>query len=126
MALDRDLVLHSWCVQEEWNAPTIVGGRGAHFFDASGRSFLDMSSLAECASLGHQHPALVRAIHPWAPSSRGVLRHASTTAAGGSRKAARFRGWMDRHVLGTRTHAEFLRRLGVPAAEAGPGAEVIQ
>ena len=62
MALERDLVLHSWCVQADWNAPTIVGGRGARFFDASGRSFLDMSSLAECANLGHQHPTVVRAI----------------------------------------------------------------
>jgi taurine--2-oxoglutarate transaminase len=62
MALERDSVLHSWCVQAEWNAPTIVGGRGARFFDASGRSYLDMSSLAECMNLGHQHPAIIRAI----------------------------------------------------------------
>lgn len=62
MALERDTVLHSWCVQADWNAPTIVGGRGARFFDAAGRSFLDMSSLAECANLGHQHPAVVKAI----------------------------------------------------------------
>jgi len=59
---ERDLVLHSWCVQAEWDAPTIVGGRGAHFFDAAGRGYLDMSSLAECSNLGHQHPAVVRAI----------------------------------------------------------------
>ena len=62
MAIERDSVLHSWCVQAEWNAPTIVGGRGARFFDASGRSYLDMSSLAECMNLGHQHPAIVTAI----------------------------------------------------------------
>lgn len=62
MSLERDGVLHSWCVQAEWNAPTIVGGRGAHFWDADGRRYLDMSSLAECMNLGHQHPALIRAI----------------------------------------------------------------
>mgnify|MGYP003587190200 CR=1 FL=1 len=62
MALERDTVLHSWCVQADWNAPTIVGGRGARFFDAAGRSFLDMSSLAECCNLGHQHPAVIQAI----------------------------------------------------------------
>jgi len=62
MAIERDVVLHSWCVQAEWNAPQIVGGRGARFFDASGRAYLDMSSLAECMNLGHQHPAVVRAI----------------------------------------------------------------
>jgi taurine--2-oxoglutarate transaminase len=55
-------VLHSWCVQAQWNAPTIVGGAGAHFWDEAGRDYLDMSSLAECMNLGHQHPALIRAI----------------------------------------------------------------
>jgi taurine--2-oxoglutarate transaminase len=62
MAVERDTVLHSWCVQADWDAPTIVGGRGARFWDAAGRTFLDMSSLAECMNLGHQHPALIRAI----------------------------------------------------------------
>jgi taurine--2-oxoglutarate transaminase len=59
---ERTSVLHSWCVQSDWDAPTIVGGRGARFFAADGRSFIDMSSLAECSNLGHQHPAVVRAI----------------------------------------------------------------
>jgi taurine--2-oxoglutarate transaminase len=59
---ERQTVLHSWCVQTQWQAPTIVGGRGAHFWDAEGRDYLDMSSLAECCNLGHQHPAVVRAI----------------------------------------------------------------
>ncbi len=62
MSLERDTVLHSWCVQAEWDAPTVVGGRGAHFWDAGGRRYLDMSSLAECMNLGHQHPAVIRAI----------------------------------------------------------------
>jgi taurine---2-oxoglutarate transaminase len=55
-------VLHSWCVQADWNAPTIVGGEGARFWDEAGRTYLDMSSLAECMNLGHQHPRLIRAI----------------------------------------------------------------
>jgi taurine--2-oxoglutarate transaminase len=59
---ERDDVLHSWCVQADWNAPTIVGGAGARIVDDAGRSYLDMSSLAECMNLGHQHPAVVRAI----------------------------------------------------------------
>ena len=62
MASERDSVMHSWCVQAEWQAPTIVGGRGAHLWDAAGRDWLDMSSLAECSNLGHQHPAVVEAI----------------------------------------------------------------
>lgn len=62
MIPERRSVLHSWCVQADWDAPTIVGGSGAWFWDADGRRYLDMSSLAECMHLGHQHPALVRAI----------------------------------------------------------------
>ncbi len=59
---ERNSVLHSWCVQTQWQAPTIVGGRGAHFWDDAGRDYLDMSSLAECSNLGHQHPSVVAAI----------------------------------------------------------------
>ncbi len=62
MPNERDTVLHTWCVQLDWNAPTVVGGAGARLFTADGRSILDMSSLAECSNLGHQHPAVVRAI----------------------------------------------------------------
>jgi taurine---2-oxoglutarate transaminase len=59
---ERRTVLHSWCVQTEWDAPTVSGGEGARLFTADGRIILDMSSLAECASLGHQHPRVVAAI----------------------------------------------------------------
>lgn len=59
---ERDTVMHSWCVQADWNAPTIVGGSGARFWDEAGRQFIDMSSLAECSNLGHQHPRVVAAI----------------------------------------------------------------
>jgi taurine---2-oxoglutarate transaminase len=55
-------VLHSWCVQADWNAPTVVGGAGARFWDEDGHVYIDMSSLAECMNLGHQHPGLIRAI----------------------------------------------------------------
>lgn len=55
-------VLHSWCIQSEWNAPTVIGGAGARLHLADGRSILDMSSLAECSNLGHQHPRLIAAI----------------------------------------------------------------
>ncbi len=80
--LERSDVLHSWCVQADWNGPTITGGRGAHFWDAEGRDFLDMSSLAECMNLGHQHPALVRAIQDQA------ARLCFTTSAWGAEPRA--------------------------------------
>lgn len=62
MTVERETVLHSWCVQSQWNAPTVVGGAGARLHLADGRTILDMSSLAECSNLGHQHPRVVAAI----------------------------------------------------------------
>jgi taurine--2-oxoglutarate transaminase len=59
---ERDSVLHSWCMQSAWQAPTVVGGSGAYLELEDGRRLLDMSSLAECSNLGHQHPAVVAAI----------------------------------------------------------------
>jgi taurine--2-oxoglutarate transaminase len=59
---ERDLVLHSGCAQSQWNAPTVVGGAGAWLHLEDGRRVLDMSSLAECSNLGHQHPRVVAAI----------------------------------------------------------------
>ena len=62
MRPERATVLHSWCVQANWDAPTVVGGHGAYLHLTDGRQILDMSSLAECCNLGHQHPRLVAAI----------------------------------------------------------------
>lgn len=62
MTSEREFVLHSWCVPAEWNAPTVVGGRGARLLLEDGRELLDMSSLVECSNLGHQHPSLIAAI----------------------------------------------------------------
>jgi taurine--2-oxoglutarate transaminase len=59
---ERSSVLHSWCTQSQWDAPTVIGGAGAHLHLEDGRSILDMSSLAECSNLGHQHPRVVAAI----------------------------------------------------------------
>ena len=83
MIPERLSVLHSWCVQADWNAPTIVGGEGAWFWDENGRRYLDMSSLAECMNLGHQHPALIRAIREQAEEL------CFTTAAWGAEPRAR-------------------------------------
>jgi taurine--2-oxoglutarate transaminase len=62
MTAERATVLHSWCAQSAWNAPTVVGGAGAWLHLEDGRRVLDMSSLAECSNLGHQHPRVVAAI----------------------------------------------------------------
>ena len=59
---ERETVLHSWCVPANWDAPTVVGGEGAFFHTADGRTILDFSSQSECCNLGHQHPDVVAAI----------------------------------------------------------------
>jgi taurine--2-oxoglutarate transaminase len=83
MTPERRSVLHSWCVQADWDAPTVTGGEGAFFRDEHGRRYLDMSSLAECVNLGHQHPAVVRAIREQAE------RLCFVTAAWGAEPRAR-------------------------------------
>jgi taurine--2-oxoglutarate transaminase len=83
MTPERRSVLHSWCVQADWDAPTVTGGEGAFFRDEHGRRYLDMSSLAECVNLGHQHPAVVRAIREQAE------RLCFVTAAWGAAPRAR-------------------------------------
>jgi taurine--2-oxoglutarate transaminase len=62
VARERETVLHSWCAQSQWSAPTVVGGAGAWLHLEDGRRVLDLSSLAECSNLGHQHPRVVAAI----------------------------------------------------------------
>ncbi len=62
MTDETRFVLHTWTKQSDWNAPTVVGGQGAWFWDSSGKRYLDLSSQAECSNLGHQHPAVVQAI----------------------------------------------------------------
>ena len=80
---ERDTVMHSWCRQTDWNAPTVVGGSGAWLHTADGQRILDMSSLAECNHLGHQHPRIVQAIRDQAATLCFV------TAAWGSEPRAR-------------------------------------
>lgn len=91
MNSERRDVLHSWCVQSAWDAPTIVGGSGAHFWDEAGRRYLDLSSLAECMNLGHQHPAVVRAIQEQAARLCFV-----TAAWGAEPRAALARALLER------------------------------
>lgn len=60
--MEKDYVLHSWCVQNQYDAPVVVGGSGAYFWDMEGNRYLDFSSQAMCNTLGHQHPKVVEAI----------------------------------------------------------------
>jgi adenosylmethionine-8-amino-7-oxononanoate aminotransferase len=43
--------------------PVAVSGRGVEIFDSSARAYLDASGGAAVSSLGHNHPAVLAAIH---------------------------------------------------------------
>ena len=42
--------------------PTVVDGKGAYFWDSTGKRYLDFSSQLANTNLGHQHPRLVEAV----------------------------------------------------------------
>ncbi|NMC14471.1 MAG: aminotransferase class III-fold pyridoxal phosphate-dependent enzyme [Chloroflexi bacterium] len=60
--MEKEFVLHSWCVQNQYNGSVVTGGEGAYFWDMEGNRYLDFSSQAMCNTLGHQHPKVVEAI----------------------------------------------------------------
>ncbi len=62
LELDRLHVFHSWSAQGALNPIAIAGGLGSHVWDHDGRRYLDFSSQLVNVNIGHQHPAVVRAI----------------------------------------------------------------
>ncbi|SDK93105.1 taurine---2-oxoglutarate transaminase [Cryobacterium psychrotolerans] len=60
--LDRAFVFHSWSAQGALNPLVIAGGLGSRVWDNAGRSYLDFSSQLVNVNIGHQHPAVVKAI----------------------------------------------------------------
>ena len=43
--------------------PIFRRGKGTHIWDVNGKEYLDMGSGQMCATLGHNHPSIVEAIH---------------------------------------------------------------
>ncbi len=60
--LDRAHVFHSWSAQGALAPIVIAGGSGTTVWDHAGRRHLDFSSQLVNVNIGHQHPAVVRAI----------------------------------------------------------------
>jgi taurine--2-oxoglutarate transaminase len=98
---EKQYVLHTWTVQNAWNAPIVTGGQGAWFWDTTGKRYLDLSSQAECCNLGHQHPAVVQAIQEqaarlcyitngWGAQPRAELAQQVVLAANGALVEQRF------------------------------------
>lgn len=60
--LDRAHVFHSWSAQGALDPMVIAGGSGTTVWDHAGTRYLDFSSQLVNVNIGHQHPAVVRAI----------------------------------------------------------------
>ena len=60
--LDREFVFHSWSAQAGLDLPVIAGGSGATVWDHAGNRMLDFASQLVNVNIGHQHPAVVKAI----------------------------------------------------------------
>ncbi|GAA2080968.1 aspartate aminotransferase family protein [Microbacterium hatanonis] len=60
--LDRAHVFHSWSAQAALDPMVIAGGSGTTVWDHAGTRYLDFSSQLVNVNIGHQHPAVVRAI----------------------------------------------------------------
>jgi taurine--2-oxoglutarate transaminase len=59
---DRSHVFHSWSAQALIDPLPVARAEGSHFWDYSGRRYLDFSSQLVNVNIGHQHPRLVEAI----------------------------------------------------------------
>ncbi len=59
---ERRHVIHSWSVQGRVDPLPIERAKGCYFFDYRGNRYLDFASQLVNLNLGHQHPAVVRAI----------------------------------------------------------------
>ncbi len=60
--LDRAHVFHSWSAQAALKPLVFQSGSGSRLWDFEGNSYLDFSSQLVNTNIGHQHPAVVKAI----------------------------------------------------------------
>ena len=60
--LDHTYVFHSWSAQAALKLPVIAGGLGTEVWDFEGNHYLDFASQLVNVNIGHQHPAVVKAI----------------------------------------------------------------
>jgi taurine---2-oxoglutarate transaminase len=52
----------TWRAQRGWKPLHVTRAEGCHFWDASGKRYLDFSSQLVCSNLGHQNQAVIDAI----------------------------------------------------------------
>jgi taurine--2-oxoglutarate transaminase len=73
--IDRDRVLHSWGPQTAYTPSLVVGAEGCHFWDAQGRRYLDFTSQAFYANIGHGDRRVIAAITRQANELPSVYSH---------------------------------------------------
>ncbi|MEV5438815.1 aspartate aminotransferase family protein [Streptomyces sp. NPDC052682] len=61
-ALDRAHLFHSWAAQGSVNPLPVAGASGRHFWDYTGKRYLDFASQFINSNIGHGHPKVVDAI----------------------------------------------------------------
>jgi len=61
-ALNREYTLFSWSVQKDIHPIPIERAEGIYFWDAAGKRYQDFSSQVMNVNIGHQHPAVIKAI----------------------------------------------------------------
>lgn len=62
MVNDRKHVFHSWSAQSLISPLMVARTEGSHFWDESGKKYLDFSSQLMNVNIGHQHPKMLQAI----------------------------------------------------------------
>lgn len=87
VADDRAAVFHSWSAQAAPRPFVVAGGEGSWVWNHAGRRFLDFSSQLVNTNIGHQHPAVVKAIQEQAatlatvaPATVNTARNAAAAA----------------------------------------------
>ncbi len=60
--LNKEYTLFSWSIQASTNPIPIARAEGVYFWDADGKRYTDFSSQLMNMNIGHQHPAVIKAI----------------------------------------------------------------
>ena len=84
--LDREYVFHSWSAQGSLSPVVVAGGAGSVVWDHAGRRYLDFSSQLVNVNIGHQHPAVIDAIHRQADLLATIGPSAANLARGEAAK----------------------------------------
>jgi len=84
--LDRAYVFHSWSAQATLDPLVIAGGLGSTVWDFDGRRYLDFSSQLVNVNIGHQHPAVVKAIQEQAATLATIAPSTANLARGEAAK----------------------------------------